>query len=578
MGSREAKVTPVQWYSMVRKDREPLSGRSTDPRRTFLPPRPPSLTDQKWSTGMLFITSTFIGSIMYVVGLKAQLRDTQKGSIAESEPMTPATETDFRDALEKLKSMIPLECISWNRDDLLLHGRTQWSYHTPDSLPGAVLYPRSTEDVVQIVQVASKYKIPLVPYSGGTSLEGHFNAPSNKISTNFEIDENQLQPGYSFTVDFSKNMNKIIALHESDMDVVVQPGISYEQLNVELEKTASTQHLFFPVDPGPGAMIGGMIGTGCSGTNAVKYGTMRENVINLTAVLPNGQVIKTRQRAKKSAAGPDLTKLFVGSEGTLGLVTEATLKLQPALPTSVGVAHFSDVESATETVLEILKTGISLSCIELLDDMMMKAINKSLSFKKWEEKPSLFLKFTGTNAQIKADKDLTANIVKSHGGSKIKLATSDSEAADIWNSRKIALWSSIDYVPGSRPWTTDVCVPISKLPQLVSKTKKDLKDHGLTSTIVGHVGDGNFHCIILFKDEDELAKTKECVERMVVLAQDLDGTCTGEHGARIGKKWALERELGKGTIEVLRSIKQTIDPQNIMNPGKLIPEELDSSK
>ncbi|EGG05342.1 uncharacterized protein MELLADRAFT_88016 [Melampsora larici-populina 98AG31] len=433
-----------------------------------------------------------------------------------------------------------------------------------------------------VLQTASRYHIPLIPYSGGTSLEGHFNPPSSDLHTNqsknqFESIEEELKPGYSFTVDFSKHMNQIITLNESDMDVVVQPGISYDQLNEQLKTRCASSKLFFPVDPGPGAQIGGMVGTGCSGTNAVKYGTMRENVINLTAVLPNGQVIKTRQRAKKSAAGPDLTKLFIGSEGTLGLITEVTLKLQPILPTSVGVSHFENVESATESVLEILKNGVSLACVELLDDVMMKAINVNMVGKKWDEKPSLFLKFSGTHEQIKADKELTAKIIKSHGGSKIKLATSDSEALEIWESRKMALWSSIDYVPGSKAWTTDVCVPISNLPKLISKTKQDLIQNGLISTIVGHVGDGNFHCIILFKNHDEFLKTKESVERMVRLAQELDGTCTGEHGVGIGKKWALERELGKGTVDLLRSIKQLLDPKNILNPGKLIPDPKNDS-
>ncbi|KAH9818893.1 hypothetical protein DFH28DRAFT_887792 [Melampsora americana] len=541
------------------------------------------MSDQKWSTGIVFLTSTFIGSVMYVVGLKAQLRSKPK-DIQENISIKEPTESDFRDALETLKGLIPLECISWNRDDLLLHGSSSWSYHAPDCLPGAILYPRSTQDVVKIVEVTSRYNIPLIPYSGGTSLEGHFNAPSTNLQTSktdhhkknqFESIEEDLKPGYSFTVDFSKHMNQIITLNESDLDVIVQPGISYDQLNEELKKRCTTSKLFFPVDPGPGAQIGGMIGTGCSGTNAVKYGTMRENVINLTAVLPNGEVIKTRQRAKKSAAGPDLTKLFIGSEGTLGLITEITLRLQPILPTSVGVTHFTDIETATESVLEIIKNGISLACIELLDEVMMKAINLNLEGKKWDEKVSLFLKFSGTHEQMKADKELTAKIIKSHGGSKIKLTTSDSEASEIWESRKMALWSSIDYVPGSKAWTTDVCVPISNLPKLISKTKQDLIQNKLISTIVGHVGDGNFHCIILFKDEDELLKTKGCVERMVRLAQDLDGTCTGEHGLFF--LIYFFRELGKGTVDLLRSIKRLVDPKNIMNPGKLIPRNSEIS-
>ncbi|OAV98535.1 hypothetical protein PTTG_25581 [Puccinia triticina 1-1 BBBD Race 1] len=533
------------------------------------------MAEQKWSTSMVFLTSTLIGSIMYVVGINVQLKHVD--GLDTNEQKFPAqphpSPEEFTAALQKIQKILPADCVSWDRADLLYHGTSPWTYHHPDCLPGAVLYPRSTEDVSKIVKVAYKYGIPIVPFSGGTSLEGHFNAPSSKPSnqnTN-PADESQLQPGHSFTLDFSRNMNKIIELHESDLDVVVQPGISYENLNDQLKRSPSPHKLFFPVDPGPGAQIGGMIGTGCSGTNAVKYGTMRENVINMTVVLANGEIIKTRQRAKKCAAGPDLGKLFIGSEGTLGLVTEVTLKLQPVLPVSVGVTHFKNVDAATSTVLELIKEGVSLACIELLDDQMMKAINHSSSGLNWDEKPSLFLKFTGTLAQIKSDEELTAKILKRNGGSKMRIAKTDAEAEEIWHARKVCLWSTLDYIPGHRAWTTDVCVPISHLPRLISETKTDIEARKLKATMLGHVGDGNFHCIILFKDEDELAKVRECVHQMVELAQRLDGTCTGEHGVGIGKIAHLENELGKGTIEVLKKLKKTLDPKNIMNPGKLIP-------
>ncbi|PLW55023.1 hypothetical protein PCANC_02484 [Puccinia coronata f. sp. avenae] len=545
-----------------------------------------SITEQKWSTSMVFLTSTMVGSIMYVVGINVQLKNRTAQDDALWLPSP--TSSQFKAALEMVREWLPLECVSCDPQELLFHGTSPWSYHHPDSLPGAVLYPRSTQDVAQIVKIASKYHIPIVPFSGGTSLEGHFNAPSSAPVDPHNhhlhhhpvtIDDHQLDPGHSFCVDFSRHMNKILAVHEEDLDVVVQPGVSYEDLNRHLRdlsssssSSASSPHtLFFPVDPGPGAQIGGMIGTGCSGTNAVKYGTMRENVINMTVVMANGDVLKTRQRAKKCAAGPDLGKLFIGSEGTLGLVTEATLRLQPVLPTSVGVAHFASVHAATSTVLELIKQGVSLACIELLDDQMMMAVNHASDTFKYEEKPSLFLKFTGTQAQIKSDEELTAKILKRNGGSQMKMAKSEAEAAEIWHARKVCLWSTLDYAPGHRAWTTDVCVPLSHLPRLIADTKADIHARNLKATMLGHVGDGNFHCILLFNDHHELAQVRQCVHQMVRLAQDLDGTCTGEHGVGIGKMMHLEYELGKGTLDLLRKIKRTVDPQNIMNPGKLIP-------
>jgi len=529
------------------------------------------MAHQKWSTTMVFLTSTMIGSIMYVVGINVQLKNALDPS-KETLPL-PSPE-QFSAALEQVRKILPADSISRHPQDLLYHGTSAWSHHHPDCLPGAVLYPSSTQDVSNIVKVASQYRIPIVPFSGGTSLEGHFNAPSSKPTSQDDqpsTDEDQLTPGYSFCIDFSRNMNKIIAVHESDLDVVVQPGVSYEDLNNHLKRSPSPHKLFFPVDPGPGAQIGGMIGTGCSGTNAVKYGTMRENVINMTVVLANGEVIKTRQRARKCAAGPDLGKLFIGSEGTLGLVTEVTLKLQPVLPTSVGVTHFTNVDAATRSVLQLIQEGVSLACIELLDDQMMKAINHSSTGLIYDEKPSLFLKFTGTLAQIKADEALTAKILKRNGGTQMRIARSEAEAEEIWHARKVCLWSTLDYAPGHRIWTTDVCVPISHLPRLISETKADIHARNLKATMLGHVGDGNFHCIILFKDHLELSQVRQCVDKMVHLAQHLDGTCTGEHGVGIGKMVHLENELGKGTLDLLRTIKKTLDPRNILNPGKLIP-------
>lgn len=311
----------------------------------------------------------------------------------------------------------------------------------------SVLYPRSTEDVVQIVKIAADNYIPIIPYSGGTSLEGHFFAPKykSKDASNVSVDEKypvkDLKTGFAFTLDFAENMNNIIQVNAHDLDVVVQPGISYDALNESLKE----ENLYFPVDPGPGAMIGGMCGTGCSGTNAVRYGTMRENVLNLTVVLPNGEVVKTRQRAKKCSAGPDLGRLFIGSEGTLGIITEATLKLVPLLPYSVGVSSFPSVEAAADCVRDVVQQGIVVQCIELLDDVMIKAVNQQSqsdpSVRKWPEKPAVFIKFQGSDDQIRLDQSRTAAIVKRYSGTRLEFAKSQKEKEELW----CVFWSTAAY-------------------------------------------------------------------------------------------------------------------------------------
>ncbi|KAK4054174.1 D-lactate ferricytochrome c oxidoreductase [Microbotryomycetes sp. JL201] len=489
----------------------------------------------------------------------------------------------FNQALDEVKKWMPAEFVSTDRDDLVSHGYSDWIPHDPRGLPGAVLYPRSTDDVVKIVKLASKYGIPLIPYCAGTSLEGHAGAleysseaKSGKVKALPEHAEpksvEQLDAGLAWTLDFAENMNQIIAIHPDDLDIVVQPGISYDAINEELKDKGIP--LFFPVDPAPGAQIGGMCGTNASGTNAVKYGVMRDNVLNMTVVLANGEVIKTRQRAKKSSAGPDLSKLFVGSEGTLGIITEITLKLAPRLPTSVAVSSFPDVNAAASAARDLVQQGISLACIELLDDVMIKAINaknKLEGGRTWPEKPTLFLKFAGHDGQMKADIERTRTITKNNSGSNFTFAKNDKEAEDIWHSRKVALWSALDYVPGSKCWTTDVCVPISNFPTLIAESRADFDAEGITGPICSHSGDGNYHALLLFTNDEEKAKVDKLVHRMVERAQRLDGTCTGEHGVGYGKMDFIENELGAGTIEVLRKIKETLDPMNIMNPGKLLP-------
>lgn len=373
-------------------------------------------------------------------------------------------------------------------------------------------------------------------------------------------------------------MDKIINVNVEDSDLTCQAGARWEDINQTLHDRGIG--LFFPLDPGPGATIGGMISTGCSGTNAVRYGTARaEWFLNFTVVLPDGSVIKTRRRARKSAAGFDTTKLFIGAEGTLGIVTEATLRLTPVLPTTVAMAQFQDVGTAVSAVQEILSSphGPHLQCIELVDDHMMQAINDAGFVEHaYPVKDTLFFKIQGTADLTKQVAGTIDTIVKKHQGHNFhnfQAAKSEAEAEEIWHNRKYALMSTIAANPGHRCWTTDVCVPVSQLPRLIKESKADFAEHGLRSTIVGHVGDGNFHAFLLFKDDKDHQLVEEAVHRLVHRALALDGTCTGEHGVGIGKKEYLVEELGPGTVELMRKIKHTLDPLNIMNPGKLYPEE-----
>ncbi|KAF9455910.1 D-lactate dehydrogenase cytochrome oxidoreductase [Collybia nuda] len=460
---------------------------------------------------------------------------------------------DLALAIKELREGLPgNNSVSTEPTTLQTYGFSEHSYH-PSSPHSVVVRPNCTADVVNIINIARKYKIPIVAYSGATSLEGHTSGFSSG----------------SICLDMSR-MDQIIQINEDDCDLVCQAGARWEDINEMLKQKGIP--LFFPLDPGPGATIGGMIGTGCSGTNAVRYGTARaEWFLNITAVLPNGEVIKTRNRARKSAAGFDTTKLFIGAEGTLGIVTEATLRLTPVIPTKVAMAQFPDVAHAVSAVQEILNTpyGSHIQCVELLDDHMMEATNiAGLVEHPYPVKDTLFFKIQGDSALIKGTSEIVQTIVQKHGSTCFKFAATDDEAQDLWQNRKYALTSTLAANPGTRCWTTDVCVPVSRLPQLVLETKMDLAESGLLSTIVGHVGDGNFHALILFRDNEELGRVSSAVHRLVHRAIALDGTCTGEHGVGVGKKEYLVNELGEGTVELMRMVKRAIDPHNLLNPGK----------
>ncbi|CDO70812.1 hypothetical protein BN946_scf184801.g3 [Trametes cinnabarina] len=413
---------------------------------------------------------------------------------------------DFAKAIDELRSTFPHEgAVTTDPEDLEVHGFSENDYH-PSSHPSVVVFPSSTDDVVKIVKIAVKYKMPVIPYSGATSLEGHFRAPTVG----------------GICVDLSQ-MDKIIEIHEADSDVVCQPGLRWMDLNEHLQKKGIP--LFFPLDPAPGATIGGMLSTGCSGI-------------------------------------------------------VVTIRLAPVLPTNVAVVQFPDVRSATEAVIEVVNSGVGIQCVELCDDQFMRATNAyGMSTRKWPEKDSLFFKFQGpTPRSLQETADIVKKITAKHGGTGFSLARNDKEAHDLWMDRKNALYSSLAILPGARGWSTDVCVPISRLPDLVYGTKKDLEEHGLVSTIVGHVGDGNFHALLLFRNEEELEAAHAAVDRMVKRAIALDGTCTGEHGVGIGKRAYLYEELGEGTVELMKTIKKAIDPLNLFNPGKLYPDKPDTSK
>ncbi|KAI0781193.1 D-lactate dehydrogenase cytochrome oxidoreductase [Trametes elegans] len=495
---------------------------------------------------------------------KVATKATVREGIPESSTGTQyGSKEDVKKAIEELRKAIPREgAVNTDPTVLQFYGSSDKSYH-PTSPHSVVVHPESTEEVVEIVNVARKYRVPIVPYSGATSLEGHFSG----------------YPAGSICIDIS-GMNRIIAIHEDDSDLICQAGARWEDINRTLEEKGIP--LFFPLDPGPGATIGGMIGTGCSGTNAVRYGTARgEWFLNVTVVLPNGKVIKTRRRARKSSAGIDTTKLFIGAEGTLGIVTEATLRLAPVIPTKVAMAQFPDVEHAVSAVQEILNTpaGPHIQCVELLDDHMMKAISDAgLVSETYPSADTLFFKIQGDPAAISSTAQTVQDIVARHSSQNFKFAKTDDEAEELWESRKYALMSTIESEEGARCWTTDVCVPVSKLPELVYETKKDLQQSKLHSTIVGHVGDGNFHAFILFKTDDELKAVSDAVHRLVHRAIALDGTCTGEHGVGVGKREYLTDELGPATVELMWTIKRAIDPLDIMNPGKLYPDLPKDSK
>jgi len=415
--------------------------------------------------------------------------------------------------------------------------------------PDVVVFPQGTDEVGAIVRIAARHRAPIVPFGIGSSLEGHVNAMHGGVS-----------------IDFSR-MNRVLRVSVDDLDCDVEAGITHRQLNGALANTGA----HFSVDPGADATIGGMAATRASGTTAVRYGTMRDVVLGLTVVLADGGVIRTGGRARKSAAGYDLTRLFVGSEGTLGVITELTLRLY-GLPEAVSAAvcPFHSLDGAVRTVITTIQLGIPVARIELLDELQMKAVNR-YSQLAYPEQPTLFFEFHGTSGAAVAESAAAVQeLAAENGGSDFQWATKTEERAKLWRARHDTLWAALALRPGSRPWVTDVCVPISTLADCIVETKRDLDGTTLVAPLVGHVGDGNFHLNILVDPQDprEVAEAKAFNARLVGRAQAMGGTCTGEHGVGIGKMAYLAEEHGPA-LDVMRAIKRALDPHNLMNPGKM---------
>ena len=427
------------------------------------------------------------------------------------------------------------------------HGKDE-SYHAPHA-PDAVAFAREAEEVSAIVRLCAEYRTPVIAFGAGTSLEGHVAALAGGIC-----------------LDLSQ-MNRVLRINAEDLDASVEAGVTRKQLNEHLRDTG----LFFPIDPGADASLGGMAATRASGTNAVRYGTMRENVLALTVVLADGRVIRTARRARKSAAGYDLTRLFIGSEGTLGIITELSIRLH-GIPEAISAAvcGFPTIEDAVNTVILTIQNGIPIARIELLDETQIAAINK-YSKLDYKVAPTLFFEFHGTAAGVAEQAEAVEAISDEHGGADFRWATAPEDRSKLWQARHDAYYAALALRPGSKGWATDVCVPISRLAECITKTKQDLAGSSIPSALVGHVGDGNFHIVFMIDPNrpEEISEASRLNDSMVARALAMEGTSTGEHGVGYGKMEHLVSEIGEG-VSVMRAIKRALDPANILNPGKIV--------
>jgi D-lactate dehydrogenase (cytochrome) len=424
---------------------------------------------------------------------------------------------------------------------------TTWIANQP---PDAVVFPQNTEDVQDVVRLCAAERVPVVAFGTGTSLEGQVNAPRGGVCLDF------------------RDMNRVLAVHAEDLDCVIEPGITRKALNEHLRDRG----VFFPIDPGADASLGGMAATRCSGTNAVRYGTMKDNVLALKVVLANGEVMSTARRAKKSSAGYDLTRLMIGSEGTLGVITELTLKLS-GIPEAIssGICPFPSVEAACNAAILTIQSGIPVARIELLDALQVKACN-AYSNLTLPETPMLFLEFHGTQAGVAEQSERFGEIARELGGGAFDWATRAEDRTRLWQARHDAYWAARRLRPGTQALSSDVCVPISRLAECVIATQEDATASRFIAPIVGHVGDGNFHLLLMIDldDDDEIKRAEELLERLVERALAMDGTCTGEHGIGQGKMKYLKAEYGAPALDAMRALKRALDPLDIMNPGKIV--------
>jgi D-lactate dehydrogenase (cytochrome) len=433
----------------------------------------------------------------------------------------------------------------------LQHGRDE-SVHDPQ-LPGGVVFAENTEEIALTVALCAEHGVPVIPYGVGSSVEGHVLAPSGGIS-----------------LDLS-GMNRIIAIHAEDGDATVQAGVTRKQLNDALKGTG----LFFPIDPGADATLGGMAATRASGTNAVRYGTMRDNVMATTTVLADGRIMKTGGRARKSSAGYDLTRLLVGSEGTLGIMAELTVRLYP-IPEAISAAvcTFADIDSAVQAVILTIQLGVPVARIELLDALSLKAINL-FSKTTLAEAPTLFFEFHGSPSSVEEQAQTVQAIADDLGGTHFEWAARPEDRSRLWQARHDAYFACLQLKPGCRSFPTDVCVPISRLAECIAETNEDIAQVRIPIALFGHVGDGNFHLVVLVDtgNEKDMAEAAWISQRVVERAIAMEGTCTGEHGIGLGKRKYLALEHGEVAVDIMRSIKQALDPNNILNPGKVLPSK-----
>ena len=439
------------------------------------------------------------------------------------------------------------ECFSTAHAVREHHGRDESPF--PPTPPDAVVFARCTEDVADAVALCRAHKVPVIPFGVGSSLEGHLLAVQGGVS----IDVSQ--------------MNRVLAVNAEDLTATVQAGVTRKQLNEALKSTG----LFFPIDPGADASLGGMAATRASGTNAVRYGTMKENVLGLTVVTAEGKVVRTARRAKKSSAGYDLTRLYVGSEGTLGVIAEVTVRLYPVPEAmSAAVVSFPSLAQAIEAVIQIIQLGVPVARCEYVCENAIRAIN-AYSHTTLREAPTLFFEFHGSEASVTEQAEIAQQITREHGGQDFEWATRPEDRTRLWNARHNAYFACLQVRPGSRAVSTDTCVPISRLSDSITGARRILDTAKFPTMIVGHVGDGNFHAVMLIDPDDrqEMAEAERLNDAIVRLALSMDGTCTGEHGIGLHKIGFLEEEAGDDALDLMRRVKRALDPDDIMNPGKI---------